>query len=202
MKRQSQTKSAKTQKKSDQQKSNILDSSHVASFLGAQEDPEPEPETTAAPEPEKQEVKPLSAKERYLEALKEAEISEEEATEIIDSLLTNMVYEETSLIRGKIKFKLRTRTAGQMDRVQERIKKANPNNYAEINNLLNKYNLASSLSHYDGHDLEADSDEGFEQALSLVDRLPGPLFRYLVDKLARFDEKLYLVMQEGALENF
>lgn len=147
-------------------------------------------------------IAPKNAKERYLDRLKEANITLSEAQRIIDALLTDFYYEEDFTLAGRVQVTLKTRTAGQVAAIQKRIKLARVDTENEYRELNNRWNLIYSLKRYGSHELDCSTDEGVDQAASLVEQLPLPLYNALVNKLAALDLKLAYVTSEGGLENF
>lgn len=152
------------------------------------------------------ELAPLQA---YEERLKDLGVTREEAANIIDSVLLKGAYAEDIKLTASVKMRLRTRTAKDIRRIQEYLEVAKPlydNHYQEI---LNRMCLAASLERF-GADTMAfvgkgakaeDYEKAFQDRLAYIEALPDPTLRLLFSKLYRFDTKIRVVLEEGAIEN-
>lgn len=152
-------------------------------------------------------TKPL---ESYEEQLKEVGVSREEAAQIIDAILMQGYYAEDIHLTKRIVVRLRTRLYRDTRRTQDYIERAMPKYDNHYNEIVNRYALAASIEQLGPTKLEhpktnASADEiekSFENRLTFVESLIEPTLRLLFNKLYRFDLKLRVVLEEGALENF
>ena len=155
-----------------------------------------------APQPEDQGdiLKPRSVEEKYLDSLKEFDLNREEAAKIVDSIITKMFWEEDVRVTKKLTISLRTRTSKVLKNLNDGLSKMNPQYDNTFYGVVAQYNLASSLTRYGSHIFDPEKD--FEKSLDFVERVPGPLFTLLTQKLVKFDKKIEAVMKDGYTENF
>lgn len=144
----------------------------------------------------------LTPAERYQKRLRDAGISVSAATGIYDAVMTRGHYEEyVSLGRGgKATFK--TRAYEDALRVQTALEMQKPQLVITQDELVTRFNLAASLSEWQGKAVPHETDQDFENALKLIRKMPGPVFSMLATELVKFDQKTMLVFSEGAAENF
>ncbi len=146
----------------------------------------------------------------YEDRLKEVGVSKEAAAVIIDDVLMKGAHSEDIALTPRIKLRLRTRTARDIRRIQEYLEASNPkfeNHYQEI---LSRMSLASSLESFGKdqfafpgrNDTNTNIEQAFANRLSYVEALPDPTLRLLFAKLWKFDNKVRVVLEEGAIENF
>jgi hypothetical protein len=147
-------------------------------------------------------VQPRSKMEIYEDDLAEFDLTLEDAAKIVDQLIFNQAYIEEVPITRKLTVKFRTRTPKQVHRMYKVLEDIQPNIQGMAVSIVSKYNLAFSLVEFDGKRLNPDTDDGLKRSLDLIDRLPGPLYNVLLNKLSKFDEKLSVVMREEAIVNF
>lgn len=177
--------------------------------------PVPKETTVATPNPTS--ANPASTKSRedeLVKALKEIEeapeftyeqklekhgLEKEQAMEILDSMFSRGFFEKTFKVAGAAQVTFRTRLSEDQDRLLQRIEAEAPQFPASVSNLVSKYNLAASLREFKGTNfVKAD----FKQKYDFVSNLPDIVLRILCVKLARFDEMMLDVMDEGAIANF
>jgi hypothetical protein len=144
----------------------------------------------------------LTPAEKYRERLKAQGIDLKEAESIYDGVLTKGYYEEYIRIRGNHRAIFRTRMYEDHLRLQTILEMTKPQLAISQDELITRYNLASSLYEWNGKALKHENDNDFDEVMKLVKRLPGPLFTVLSRELAKFDTKVMAVFDEGADENF
>lgn len=160
----------------------------------------------AAVEAEK-EIAPLK---RYEDALKKLGIDRDEAATIVDALLSQGYWSKEVQITPKRKVKFRTRVYADMQRFYSYIEMIQPKNASYYNEILYKYQLAGSLEAFGGitfafptaKSTPAEADELFQKRRDYIETLAEPTVRLLYIHLAKFDEIVRTVTEEGAVENF
>lgn len=185
------------------------------------------PAKTAAPVPAKvpvdpedaaigAEVKAIEAELRpmqsYEEQLREIGVSKDEAARIIDAILRKGFWSEEISITKSIKARFRTRNARDRSRAISYIETARPMYEAHVQEMMNKQLLAASLEsfaddkfvHLDARTAKAeDIETAFETRFRFVDGvISDPALNLLLRHFHKFDQKIRIVMQEGAVENF
>lgn len=163
--------------------------------------PEAEPEPSAA-EAATKNLDFLTPAERYRERLKQMKIDLKEAEAIYDGVLTKGYYEEYVRLRGNNRAVFRTRMYEDHLRLQTILEMQKPQLAISQDELITRYNLASSLYEWEGKQLKHETDEDFDTIMKLVKKFPGPIFTVLSRELAKFDSKVMAVFDEGADENF
>lgn len=123
----------------------------------------------------------------------------EQAMTIVSGVFDNGYYEKVYPVVGTATVTLRTRKTEDQDRLLQRIEADNPQFPASVSQLVSKYNLAASMVDYRGVNLE---NEDFKTRYKRVCEFPENIFRVLCTKLARFDDMVMDVMDEGAIANF
>jgi len=146
--------------------------------------------------------KALTPAERYAARLKDAGVSQNVATAIYDAVLTKGFYEEYVRLGKTGRAVFRTRMYEDALRLQTALERERPQLAMNQDDLITRYNLAASLSEWRGTVIPHNTDADFDAALTLVRRLPAPLFSLLATELAKFDQKTLVVFSEGAAENF
>lgn len=135
----------------------------------------------------------------YAERLKAVGITPEEAAEIVDSLLERGYYERTFRLTKKHNVTLRSRTLEAQETMQGVIEHDAPQYAITINETISKYNLAASLAEFRGKKFAV---EDMRNTLEFVKNLPLPVFTAMVNRLAKFDVIMNVVLSEGVVENF
>jgi hypothetical protein len=147
----------------------------------------------------------------YREILKEAEISEQDASVIVDDMLTKGFYEETYKITKKTSVTFRTRAYSDYIKYTRALEVYNPKYVQEQQEIMARYFLAASLVSYKGITFEHPEDKSdeseearkaFNDRLSWVTAQPQHLVDVLIRTLRKFDHKVQTVMSEGVIENF
>lgn len=152
----------------------------------------------------------LTPIEDYHKHLADHAVTEDEAARIVDDLLTKGFYEETFRISKRVTATLRTREQRDVIRIQMALQVQRPVYTDTLNELVSRYNVAASLSAYNGkrYDFgpqgvtDAQADSLFDVRLREVERMPSVIFSLLTVFLAKFDRKVVAVMREGVAENF
>lgn len=160
------------------------------------------PETTPLAESLLKESDFLTPTEQYRERLKKMGVELKEAESIYDGVLTKGYYEEYVRLRGNHRAVLRTRMYEDHLRLQTILEMQKPQLAISQDELITRYNLASSLYEWEGKVLKHESDEDFDDIMKLLKKMPGPLFTVLSRELSKFDSKVMAVFAEGADENF
>lgn len=144
----------------------------------------------------------LLPEERYRKRLADAKVSITEASTIYDGILAKGFYEEYVRFGKSARAVFRTRRYEDSLRLQAALEHLRPQLEITQNDLITRYNLAASLTEWQGKALPHETDADFDAALALVKRLPGPVFTLLAGELAKFDYKIAVVFSEGAAQNF
>ena len=144
----------------------------------------------------------LTPAEQYRERLTTMKISLKEAESIYDGVLTKGFYEEYVRLRGNHRAVFRTRMYEDHLRLQTILEMQKPQLAISQDELITRYNLASSLYEWEGKVLKHESDDDFDEIMKVLKKMPGPLFTVLQRELSKFDAKVMAVFAEGADENF
>jgi hypothetical protein len=160
------------------------------------------PETTPLVESLLKESDFLTPAEQYRKRLEGMKVDLKEAESIYDGVLTKGYYEEYVRFRGNHRAVFRTRMYEDHLRLQTILEMQKPQLAISQDELITRYNLASSLYEWEGKVLKHDSDDDFDEVMKLVKKMPGPLFTVLSRELSKFDSKVMAVFAEGADENF
>lgn len=175
-------------------------------------DAAPAPEETAQPSPPQDPAKAvedavknldfLTPAEAYRERLKRLKVDLKEAEAIYDGVLSKGYYEEYVRLRGNQRAVFRTRQYEDHLRLQTVLEMTKPQLAISQDELITRFNLASSLYEWQGQPLKHDTDEDFDKVMAIVKKLPAPIFTLLNRELSKFDAKVMAVFDEGADENF
>lgn len=153
------------------------------------------------------ELRPMAT---YEERLKTVGVTREEAAKIIDAVLTKGFWSEEVHITKSLKARFRTRQQRDTKRAQNHLENMKPMYDAHYNAILHRFLVAASLEKF-GQDVfdhpkrDAASDvveKAFADRLLYVESLGEPAYQLLLTKLSKFDYKLSVVLEEGAIENF
>lgn len=135
----------------------------------------------------------------YEQKVKNHGLTMDEALDIVNAILDNGYYEKAYKVTPRWEVVFRTRNTTDQDRVLRRIEELNPQFPATVTQTLAKYNLAASMVRFKNIDF---SKKEFEERLKYVLNLPEVVLRVLTGKLARFDQLMLDVLDEGAIQNF
>ena len=133
-----------------------------------------------------------------------------EAAEILDTIITTGMYEE-SYKMGKLVVRVRTRNTYDADRVIEAIQDFKPETSGTLSHLIARMNLAASISKFGGkefnftptHDGNRDVIEAeFSERYNFLSTIPSQVFFSLTQILERFDRRVQLSCDSRAIENF
>jgi len=144
----------------------------------------------------------LTPVDRYRKQLADLKISLKDAEAIYDGVLSKGYYEEYVRLRGSQRAVFRTRMYDDHLRLQTVLEMKKPQLAISQDELITRYNMAASLYEWEGKPLKHDTDNDFDVVMKLVTRLPGPLFTVLARELAKFDNKIMAVFDDGADANF
>lgn len=137
----------------------------------------------------------------YEDRVKEQGLTMADAMGIIDAMLTRGIYEKSFPVTSKFSVTFRTRSVEDSDKMFEKLEKIKPEFNLSIAGHMAKYNLIHSLAAFGNKQFE-NTPAGKEMASKFVAALPGPMFALLVNKLAKFDNQINTVLEDGAIENF
>jgi hypothetical protein len=163
--------------------------------------PKEAPEALTTAEVATKATEELTPAERYRKRLEEAKISFATATAIYDAVLDKGFYEEYVKIRSN-RAVLRTRTYEEQLRVQTALETYQPRMAVSQEELISRYNLAASLYEWKGKVIKHETDEDFDAAMKMIQKMPAPLVGLLYDALAKFDARVMMVFSEGATDSF
>lgn len=135
----------------------------------------------------------------YEQRLSRLGIDLEEAAKIVDAILSQGFYEREFPINRKHVVTLRTREVTDQERLQESVETQVPRYALTVNEMTARHNLAASLAEFNGQRF---GRKEFKKAYEYVGKLPLPVFNALIARLARFDQIMFTVLSEGAVENF
>lgn len=149
----------------------------------------------------------------YAKFLKDHDISEDKAEEIVDNILMRGFHEETYPLTKKSAVVLRTRAHRDTLRLHQALQIRQPVYQDVANEIVIRYNMAASLAAITGpaekrFEFAGDetTDEAaiklFDERMRYIERMPGALFAKLSMKLSQFDRMVMAVMREGVTENF
>lgn len=165
-----------------------------------------QPETPANPKArEEQLVRAMreieeSPEMTYDQKLAKHKLTKEKAMQIVDNVFTKGYHEETYPVAGNVTITFRTRKTDDQDRLFQRLEAEGPQYPATVSNYVSKYNLAASMRQFKGQKFGDDVE--FKDRYNFVSNLPDTVFRLLCVKLAKFDEMVLDVLDEGAIANF
>jgi len=135
----------------------------------------------------------------YAERLEKNGITQKEADEIVDTLMMGEEYQRTYQITKKYNVTFRTRKFKNQERVLDFIESVNPQFPASVGNIVSKHNLAASLVRFRDIDFNGYKEK---DKLDWIENLPDIIANVLARKLAKFDQMILDVLDEGAIENF
>lgn len=146
----------------------------------------------------------------YEKRLEKNGISRAKAAEIVDAVLLKGYYAEDITVTKGISVRLRTRAARDTQRAQAMIENLRLTYDKHYHDVMGRYILAASLEKF-GADSFAHPQKGtkpdeveamYRQRLDYVESLGEPALLLLLQKLAKFDTMIIVVLEEGAIENF
>lgn len=137
-------------------------------------------------------------KDTKLEDKETPKYSKEELLRVFDEIIFSGEYREDYVIRNRLQITFKTRTAEDINFIQKTIDSAGLNLISSVETMRSIMNLQFSLASYDKKDL---SNMKPDERMKLIERLPGPIVGILIDRMAKFDEKVMLACKEGE-ENF
>ena len=152
--------------------------------------------TTATPANEKDLPKDggLEAQENQVEDSKTPQWKKEELLAIFDQIIFSGEYEEDFILGSKLKYKFRTRSAGDTSEITAVIDKSEHNLISTFNEQRAILNLAYSLVTYQGKNIRS---APAEERVKFIKSLPSVIVAALSDSLVKFDAKTDAACREG-----
>lgn len=143
----------------------------------------------------------------YEDRLKEAGISQDEANGIRDALLIDGYYSEGYALSPRVTVRFRSRSYQDYVRYHQEIERRRPQYVSERDEIMVRYFLASSLESLGGTNFEFPSEPdkaeaAFNLRMQRILSMPAAVVELLNRKIYQFDEKLRIVLSEGAVEDF
>jgi hypothetical protein len=160
--------------------------------------------TSARPKQPTPKTEPVEIKseatveEQVLETPAKPKYDPDELARIFDDVIFSGEYIEEITIKGKLRIRLRTRTAEEIEQISIVIDGTSANLISTLAEKRAILNLQYALVAYSGKDLRSWTAE---DRAKFVKRLPGPVIGALLVALNDFDAKVYAACQE-AEENF
>lgn len=143
-------------------------------------------------------AKPVKAQQEAALDKQKPEFSKEELMVILDTIIFEGEYSEKINIRNKLNVTFRTRTAEETLEVSKNLDNKQYNLATTYQEERTMYNLAYSLTNYNGTDLL--KAKPIPERLNYIAKLPIFIVSALADGLARFDKKVDTACRE--IENF
>lgn len=145
----------------------------------------------------------MTPQEQYKSRLKEADITLEEAREIIDCVMVQLRPWRESLELGMgVNVTFKTRMPADIERLRSILEKRSPKYQSTREFMSAKHNIAASLVRYGDHEFDHETEEGLKETIKWLRKIPVPVFTQLQQKLYEFDQKMNLVFSPGYTENF
>jgi hypothetical protein len=138
----------------------------------------------------------------WKEKLSKLGIKEEEASTIVDAMLAKGYYERTYQMTKKTSVTFRSRALDHQERAQRALENDAPQFSGTVGLIMAKYNLAASLVSVGTARFDPSDDGNYLRVFQYLAKLPFAVFNALCQKLAKFDQLVLTVMDEGVLENF
>ncbi len=149
--------------------------------------------------------------EQWQQALKNANITEEQAYEIVDAIIHKGYWEkEYSLWNGRVKVVFRTRDAQHVFRVQAALEKLVDRTQFSVGQTIFRTNIAGSLAKYQSQALPHpevkatgnEVEDSFRVRYEFVGKLPGPVFDQMCIAMGNFDAIVTAAASNGAAQGF
>lgn len=122
----------------------------------------------------------------------------EELASIFDEIIFQGEYSEEIIVRNKLRVRIRTRTAEEIEAISMVVDTTKANLVATLAEKRSLLNLQYALQFYNGKDLRMVS---LEEKAKFIGRLPGPIIGALLTAMGKFDAKVYEACKDGE-ENF
>jgi hypothetical protein len=148
----------------------------------------------------------LAPQERYPEVLKDAEITLEEAHQILDCVVIQLKpWVEKMQVTKSLYITFQTRGMQDQRRLDRWAEETRPQLDTTVvaEALIN--NMAASLVAYGDEafgDEDTKEEDRYQAAYDKLAMMPYPAYRLVQTALAKFDAKINAVFSEGYLENF
>lgn len=144
-----------------------------------------EPKAPDAAPPKAEEPKQTSSQPKY---------SEEELLRVFDDIIFTGEYEESYVLRGKVKVTFRTRNVDEINKIQFELDSSNFQLISSVEQKRSVLTLEYALKTYHDKDL---STMTAEQRREYVKKLPGPIVGAMLEALTLFDNKVFQACKEG-----
>lgn len=145
--------------------------------------------------------------DRWRAAIAAADLTEEDADRILDSVLSTGYYEKSyKIFRGKLAVTLRSRDSAALQRVSDALDSVRTNDVRVHTQTMNRYNLAASIVRYQDRQFKhpaassdpMEKDRAFSDRLTFIDSIPAPILLQLYTLLGKFDSAVFAALSEGA----
>lgn len=121
------------------------------------------------------------------------EYSKEELLTIFDGIVFSGEYIEEILLRGRVPVKFSTRTAEQVNKIQDTLDASGYQLISSVEQRRTLLNLEQALVNYNGQDL---GSMKVPERSKFVAQLPGPIIGMLIVELNKFDNKVAAACRE------
>jgi hypothetical protein len=157
-------------------------------------------------------TKELTPLEKWHKGLEQVKITETQAYDILDALISKGYYEREYKIWGnRVRVMFRTRDTQHLLRVQRSLEALRDPTQFSISQTVFKANVAASLVSYQSATLPiadpakgtpAEIEEAYVKRSEFVAKLPGNVYEQLTIALAHFDSVVNAACAEGAAQAF
>ena len=124
--------------------------------------------------------------------------SEEVLAAVFDSLMFEGVYEEEFDIKGRLKVKLKSKSADELNQIAREVDSSSFNLISTVQQHRAFLAIVYGMVSYNNRDLSAVS---VEERKKFVGKIPSPVVSLISDIVNEFDRKVDLACQDGE-ENF
>lgn len=136
----------------------------------------------------------------YKERLSEIGLELEDAEEVIDAMMVKGEFRKTYPLTSKYAVTFKSRKLEDQNRALDVIEAKNPQFPSTVGNIVSECNLAASIVKF--NDIDFSDDMKITEKIKWARNLPDTVASLLASKLAKFDQMLMTVLEEGAIENF
>lgn len=151
-----------------------------------------------------------SALARYRQRLKDNDISQTLARDVVDSMLVQLktYRREYTLLKGKVTITLRTRSPGDQRKINLELERENhtlnDTHRAHASLLHTAFALVSYKSQSKEYvfDHDTSDEDGWKKAMAFLQNIPGTTLAAIQNKVYEFETMISVVMSEGYEENF
>jgi len=148
----------------------------------------------------------------YRDRLKDNDIKETTARDIVDTLLVQLQTYQRSykILNGKVTIVLRTRSAGDQRKIHAEVQREGHKLNAAYDTHVSLLHTAFSFVFNDtattektfNHESSGADDAGWKSALAFLQSIPAPTLMLVQAKVYEFETLISVVMSEGFEENF